>query len=177
MEIIAHNLSEVSVGQRKIDGYINATALTTAHQKATGQRKDVANWLSNKRVQQTLKHLSSVTEIPVTALYHVFQGGNPQSQGTWLHPKLSVRLAMWLSDDFGYQVENWIETWMTTGKTPSVPTRTEPPAVILPTEKQLEFMRSRAWERAEIEGKPMSATEIRSQSGYDIDTQKRLKAL
>lgn len=85
---LTHNLSGVAVNQRVIDGYINATALTTAHKQATGQRKDVANWLSNKRVQETLKHISSTTAVPVTELYQVLQGGIPEEQGTWIHPRL-----------------------------------------------------------------------------------------
>ncbi len=41
----------------------------------------------------------------------VIQGGNPQEQGTWLHPKLAVRFAIWLSDEIGYQIEEWLDEW------------------------------------------------------------------
>lgn len=166
---LTHNLSGIAVNQRAIDGYINATALTTAHKEATGQRKDVANWLSNKRVQQTLEHLSSITGIPVTGLYQVFQGGIPENQGTWLHPKLSVRFAIWLSDDFGFQVENWVEQWMTTGKNPiaqqPIATSVELP-IIMPTEQELDYMRSRAWEKAEMMGLSVSVEAVRQKTGY-----------
>jgi hypothetical protein len=165
---LTHNLSGIAVNQRVIDGYINATALTNAHKQATGQRKDVANWLSNKRVQQTLEHLSSVTRIPVTELYQVFQGGIPEDQGTWLHPKLSVRFAMWLSDDFGFQVENWVEQWMTQGKNPiaqqPIPTAELP--VIMPTEQEIAYMRSREWERLEMHGIQVNPEEVKRRSGF-----------
>jgi KilA-N domain len=48
----------------------------------------------------------------------VFQGGNPEEQGTWIHPKLATRFAIWLSDEFGYAVECWVEEWMTTAIAP-----------------------------------------------------------
>lgn len=165
---LTHNLSGIAVNQRVIDGYINATALTTAHKQATGQRKDVANWLSNKRVQQSLEHLSKVVSIPVTELYQVFQGGIPEEQGTWLHPKLSVRFAVWLSDDFGFQVENWVEQWMTEGKNPiaqqPVPTVKLP--VIMPTQKELDYMRSREWEKLEMQSVRVNPEEVKQRSGY-----------
>ena len=34
------------------------------------------------------------------------------------------------------------------------------------TDRQREFMRSREWERAEMEGRPLSREEIRERSGY-----------
>lgn len=71
---LTHNLSGISVNQRAIDGYINATALASAHKESTGKRKDVAEWLKTKRTQETLEHLNSITGIPVIELYQVFGG-------------------------------------------------------------------------------------------------------
>jgi hypothetical protein len=109
--IIGHDVNGLIVGQQEGNGYINATRLTQAHKQSTGQRKDVANWLSSKRVQETINHLSAVTGIPVTGLYQAIQGGTPEKQGTWIHPKLATRFAMWLSDDFGLMVEEWVQGW------------------------------------------------------------------
>lgn len=108
---IVHSVSDVSVSLNSGDGYINATALAQAHKIRTGQRKDVSDWARLKKTSETLKHLSSVTGIPVTALTRVVQGGNPSDQGTWIHPRLAVRFAMWLSDDFGLMVEDWVRDW------------------------------------------------------------------
>jgi hypothetical protein len=110
--IIGHHVNGLIVGQQESTGYINATRLTQAHKQSTGQRKDVSNWLSSKRVQETISHLSAVTEIPVTGLYQTVQGGTPEKQGTWIHPKLATRFAMWLSDDFGLMVEDWVQGWV-----------------------------------------------------------------
>ena len=102
LTVITHNINESVVEQRKLDGYINATALTSAYKLASGKRRDVSEWLSNKRTQESLKHLSSKTDIPVIELYQVFQGSPETGGGTWIHPKLAVRFGIWLSDEFGY---------------------------------------------------------------------------
>ena len=182
MEIIAHNISEISVEQRKVDGYINATALTAAHRKATGQRKDIADWLRNKRVQQSLGHLSSITGISVIELHQVFQGSPDNGGGTWLHPRLSVRFAMWLSDDFGYQVENWVEQWMTTSRNPiaqQAQTATPELPIVMPTKEELDYMRSRDWEKAEMKGFPVSPETVKRKTGYGraTDAMQRFREL
>jgi hypothetical protein len=61
LAVIAHNINNSVVEQRRLDGYINATALTRAYRLETGKRRDVSEWLSNKRTQESLEHLSSVT--------------------------------------------------------------------------------------------------------------------
>lgn len=118
LTVITHNINESVVEQRKLDGYINATALTSAYKLASGKRRDVSEWLSNKRTQESLKHLSSKTDIPVIELYQVFQGSPETGGGTWIHPKLAVRFGIWLSDEFGYLVEEWVEQWLTSGQSP-----------------------------------------------------------
>lgn len=165
---LTHNLSGIAVNQRVIDGYINATALATAYRKATGKKRDVPDWLENKRVQETLKHLSSNTGIPVFELYQVFQGAPDTGGGTWLHPKLSVRFAIWLSDDFGFEVENWVEQWMTEGKNPiaqhPIPTAELP--IVMPTQQEIAYMKSREWERLEMEGIRVNPEEVKQRSGF-----------
>lgn len=86
--IINHEVDGLTVGQQKENGYINATRLTQAHKQMTGQRRDVANWLSNKRVQETLNHLSLNTGKSVNELCKVVQGSPENGGGTWIHPDL-----------------------------------------------------------------------------------------
>lgn len=127
MDIIFHSANNLPVGQRKSDGYVDATAMCKAYYAKTGKRREVSEWLKNKRTQQTLEHLSTVTGIPVTALYQVVQGGNEQSnQGTWIHHRLAIRFGIWLDDDFGFMVEEWIATWMTTGQNPVAQPQPQP---------------------------------------------------
>ena len=63
--------------------------------------------------------MSSKTGKPVCELIQIKKGGRDVSiRGTYIHPKLSIRFAIWLSDEFGYTVEEWVEEWLTTGKNP-----------------------------------------------------------
>lgn len=110
MSIISRKIDGVTVGQQRKDGYVNATALAEAHLKATGVRRDVNHWLDVKRTQEFIEHLSLKTDIPGNKLVDAKRG---RYGGTWIHPRLSIRFAMWLSDGLGYLVEEWVERWMT----------------------------------------------------------------
>lgn len=114
--VISRQLHGSLVEQRQRDGYINATALSSAYKLATGKRRDVAHWLELERTTETLNHLSSITGIPVIELYQSFRGSPENGGGTWIHPKLAVRFGIWLSDEFGYQVEQWVEEWVLKGQ-------------------------------------------------------------
>ena len=109
--IIERNCFGVVVAQEKNNGYINITKLAKAYQKQSGRRREASEWLSNKRTKESIHHLNSVTGIPVTELIEVKQGGRAENQGTFVHPKLALRFGIWLSDEFGYMVEQWFEEW------------------------------------------------------------------
>jgi hypothetical protein len=141
--IVLHQLNNVAVGLRQTDGYINATAMTSAHKAKTGQRKDVTDWLRLKRTQETLEHLSRITGIPVIQMYQVFQGSPEAGGGTWIHPKLAVRFGMWLSDDFGFAVETWLQEWGSQDKNHALPsTFAEALQLAADQAKQLELQQS-----------------------------------
>jgi hypothetical protein len=110
---ISRQISGVMVEQREVDGYVNATQLCKAHQAKTRERKDPSEWLSNKSSISAIAKLSEITGIPVIDLVQPKKGA-----GTWIHPRLAVRFAMWLSDDFSLQVEDWVHEWMATGQNP-----------------------------------------------------------
>jgi hypothetical protein len=62
-----------------------------------------------------LKQLENCNILPLIELYQVFQGSPETGEGTWIHPKLAIRFGIWLSDEFGYLVEEWVEQWLTAG--------------------------------------------------------------
>ena len=113
---IKYSVYGISVNQRRDDGYIHATALAKAYEKSSGSRKDVRNWLDTDRAKSYLERLSAKTGIPVLELVQVKYGGN--TPGTWIHPKLGVPFATWLSVDFEMMVSEWVEKWMLTGQNP-----------------------------------------------------------
>src|ERR1700733_2754279 len=92
--IIPHEVDGNLINQRAVDGYVNATAMC----KAVG--KNFADYRRLLNTEAFLKELSSVVGIPITQLVYSFQGGNPQSQGTWVHPDVAINLGQWCSPKF-----------------------------------------------------------------------------
>ena len=116
MSNISRNIQGFEIYQREGDGYINATQVCKANQALTGQKKDPSDWLANKSSKSMIEKLLSVTGIPASELVDVKKGGT--NQGTWLHPRLAVRFAMWVNDDFSLQVEDWVQEWIATKRNP-----------------------------------------------------------
>jgi hypothetical protein len=88
------------------DGYINATALCKIGGKLFGHWKPLS---TTKRIIQIL---SEDTGIPIARLMDVKKGGNGKYlQGSWIHPRLAVNLAQWISTSFSLEVSQWIDEW------------------------------------------------------------------
>ncbi len=104
------------VGQRASDGYFNATAMCRAAGK---QWRDYARASGTKPF---IDELSSVVRIPHSGLVQQIVGGQPDLQGTWVHPQVAVNLAQWLSPKFAVLVSKWVIEWSSGNiKQPSLP--------------------------------------------------------
>jgi hypothetical protein len=107
------------------DRYVSLTDMA----QASGNRVD--NWFRLNGTTNYLSALSKATGLPVKSpfpqksvtagnqgfqpLVEIIQGGVPENQGTWGHPKVALRFAQWCSDDFAVQVDMWIDELLTTG--------------------------------------------------------------
>ena len=109
MALIHHAVHDSVIDQRAIDGYVNATAMCKAAGK---QFNDYARLKSTKPYMQTLV---IETGIPVTELIQSLRGGNPELQGTWVHPQVAINLAQWLSPEFAVKVSQWVFEWFSGG--------------------------------------------------------------
>ena len=106
------------------DRYVSLTDMA----QATGKR--VNNWLRLDSTKSYLETLSRSTHLSATGLVQVIQGGDPQSQGTWGHPKVSIRFAQWCNDEFAVWVDNQIDELMTTGSVSITAPKPEPKKAI-----------------------------------------------
>lgn len=113
-QLIPHTINDRTICQRKDDGYIHATAMCNA----AGKRLN--NYLRNTVTRDFIDALATETRIRATELVVVKRGGTPSEQGTWVHPKVALHLAQWLSPGFAVQVVNWVFDWMNdrTGQNP-----------------------------------------------------------
>ncbi len=116
---IERNFNGKKIKQRKSDGYLNASDMC----KAVGKRWPDYRRLDN--VQEFLDALSLDTKIPVVqiptteqnqGLIETIQGGAPDKQGTWVHPRVAVNLAQWCSPEFAVLVSEWVVELLTTGR-------------------------------------------------------------
>ncbi|MCL6753639.1 KilA-N domain-containing protein [Nostoc sp. CCCryo 231-06] len=117
MQYIEHKVGELIVSQRKSDGYISATKLTKAYEQQVGKYRNPNQWFEKDRTIEYLELLSSKTGIEVYDL--VQKKGEGKSREVWIHPKLAVSFAMWLSPEFEMMVSDWVEQWLFTGQAPT----------------------------------------------------------
>ena len=109
MTIIQHDFQNFAIPQTANDstvagkfvpkGYVNATAMCKANGKLWG-----TYWKTQKAQNFSKLVTSSVIPNGISAeSVIIIQGGDdPTVQGTWVHPKVAMHLAMWISDDFAF---------------------------------------------------------------------------
>jgi hypothetical protein len=130
MKYIEHQVGLLVVSQRQSDGYINASKLTKAYEREKNRNKNPNNWFENDRTNKYLELLSSKTGLEVNKLVQKIGAGSQRE--VWIHPKLAVSFAMWLSPEFEMMVSEWVEQWLLTGQTP---TSKETPVLLHPYQR------------------------------------------
>lgn len=102
-----------AIQRRLADRFVNGTAMC----KAGG--KLFADYARLARTQEYMAALANVVAEkpcgaavagnPITApgLIHTIQGGVPALQGTWIHPRLAIDLARWISPAFAVWMDGW----------------------------------------------------------------------
>lgn len=113
--VVVRQFGSVGVAGRPGDGYINATALCQAAEKRW------PDYWRTDRAREFVEALSSVVQIPTTALVESRRGGTPSEQGTWVHPDMAIDVAQWASPLFAVQVSRWVRELMTVGRVELAP--------------------------------------------------------
>lgn len=85
------------------EAFFNATVAAKAFGKLPG------DWLRNKETQKYVDALRAALAMEQDQLVIVRQGGYPNEQGTWLHPKLVVAFARWLHPEFAVWCDMQVE--------------------------------------------------------------------
>ncbi len=108
--VLAHDLNGHVVGQRKADGFINATSLC----KAAG--KLWADYWRLGSTKEFLGELSGSMGIPIDQLTNSVLTGPNDLRGTWVHPDVGINLAQWCSARFAVQVSKWVRELLAKGR-------------------------------------------------------------
>lgn len=95
-DLVTRAWNGTPIARRTTDGYINATAMA----KASG--KQWSDYFRADRTTTYIEALSRNSKIPVTSLYIAKPG-----EGTWIHPRLAVDFARWISAPFAVWMDGW----------------------------------------------------------------------
>lgn len=97
---------DLSLPVRKRDGYINASKLCQAGGRLMG------DWNALKStklvIQETCAELGKTKD---ELMQIVFVGTNQLFSGTYVHPRLVVHIASWISPRFAVKVSSFVEQW------------------------------------------------------------------
>lgn len=105
LELITHQVASSFVQQRASDGYVNATDLCSAAKKRWHQ------YVSQESTGQFLRALGKkLNSAPAELAQANLTPGQPES--VWVHPKVAIHLAQWLSADFAVLVAEWVYDWL-----------------------------------------------------------------
>lgn len=105
LDLIQRSVNGSIIEQRGGDGYINASALCAV----AGKRWH--NYVREETTGHFLRALAAKTRISVAQL--VPEVSTPSGvTSVWVHPKVAIHLAQWLSADFAVQVSEWVIDWM-----------------------------------------------------------------
>jgi hypothetical protein len=103
-------LNNVVISSRPIDHYVNATQLC----KAGGKKFN--DWFRLDTTKELMNELSSDAGIPASLFVDSNRGRTSKyTQGSWIHPDLSIQLAQWISPKFAIQVSKWIRSLFNVG--------------------------------------------------------------
>lgn len=86
---------------RRVDGFVNATAMCRAN------GRDWFTYARSDRTKEYIEALRAAPQICGTELVQSISGGTPTEQGTWIHPRLAIDLARWLSPQFAVWMDGW----------------------------------------------------------------------
>lgn len=103
-----------AITRRQADGYVNATAMCQANGKRWNHYQE--NERTRAYVDALRQHLEWIPENPNAhispckespELVVSIKGGTPDLQGTWIHPRLAIDLARWISPQFAVWMDGW----------------------------------------------------------------------
>lgn len=93
--------NDAAIACRDHDSYANATAMCMANDKL---------WSDYKRLDRTQEYIAALTAdlgLSADQLIQTKQGGTSELRGTWIHPRLAVDLARWVSPTFAVWMDGW----------------------------------------------------------------------
>lgn len=115
-QLMQRDFNGISISQRTIDSYFNATELLHIYNSDSKKKKVFAEFWSNRTTNDFLESLERQLNLEQkdnvgNSLYlkkDLFTTKRGKGGETYMHPYLFVKFAMWLSSDFEVKVIKWV---------------------------------------------------------------------
>jgi hypothetical protein len=91
--------------KQREDGYLNATEMCKVGDKR------FAKYNENNQTKEFLEALADDAKIDVNKLTQSIMTGPNENRCTWVHPRVAIHLAQWVSAKFAVKVSAWIVEW------------------------------------------------------------------
>jgi KilA-N domain len=99
--LVVRTWNDAPISRRDGDGYADATAMC----QANGKRWN--HYQENDRTTAYIQALAASLNLPADQLVLTTTTGPNHLRGTWIHPRLAVDLARWLSPEFAVWMDGW----------------------------------------------------------------------
>lgn len=110
-QIMKREFYSSEVSQRTKDSFFNATDLLKSYNLVSGKQKVMAEFWSNKNTGEFIEALESelIKDNVGNSLYlKTYETTRGNGGGTWMHPYLFVKFAMWLSPELEVKIIKWV---------------------------------------------------------------------
>lgn len=104
---MTRQMGQFEVLQRTKDGMFNATALLRQWNESTNNNKRIQDFFENQNTQAFIAALMDEEDLKVPNLAYLKTRGK-YNGGTWMHPYLFVKFAMWLNPRFEVKVVKFV---------------------------------------------------------------------
>jgi len=110
-QIMKRQFYSSDVSQRTKDSFFNATDLLKSYNSVSGKQKVMAEFWSNKNTDEFIEALENelINHNVGNSLYlKTYETTRGKGGGTWMHPYLFVKFAMWLSPELEVKIIKWV---------------------------------------------------------------------
>lgn len=102
-------MGNFDVTQRTKDGMFNATMLLKQWNESTGSEKELKKFFINKQTDEFINVLVNEENLHgYNSTYVKSRASRGKNAGTWMHPFLFIKFAMWINPRFEYQVIKFV---------------------------------------------------------------------
>lgn len=108
-QVMKRPMGMFSVEQRTKDAMFNATSLIRQWNESTGEKKELKKFFENQNTKEFIDALVQEENLDgEKSAYVKSRASRGDNAGTWMHPILFVKFAMWLNPRFEVQVIKFV---------------------------------------------------------------------